>query len=195
MYEVAVNNGFCTGRDSVRVIIDAVPLVNLGNDTLVSLPFTITLDAGVASQWLWNTGAETQKIDVVSADTYFVRVSSPAGCFSTDTIVIRLAEEKADINRPNVFTPNGDNVNDNFKVSIRNIRELQIEIYDRWGNLVSRSQFSGIPSDRTDFAVWDGRGKSGQAVDDGVYYYLLQGTGYDEKIFSSSGFVHLMQGR
>jgi gliding motility-associated-like protein len=195
MYEVAVNNGFCTGRDSVRVIIDAVPLVNLGNDTLVSLPFTITLDAGVASQWLWNTGAETQKIDVVSADTYFVRVSSPAGCFSTDTIVIRLAEEKADINRPNVFTPNGDNLNDNFKVSIRNIRELQIEIYDRWGNLVSRSQFSGIPSDRTDFAVWDGRGKSGQAVDDGVYYYLLQGTGYDEKIFSSSGFVHLMQGR
>ncbi len=195
IYAVAVNNGFCTGRDSLQVFVDAVPLVDLGNDTVVSVPFSITLDAGVASQWLWSTGAETQKIEVLAADTYFVKVFSIIGCFTSDTIVIRLAEQQADINRPNVFTPNGDNINDNFKVSIRNIRELQIEIYDRWGNLVSRSQFSGIPSDSTDFAVWDGRGKSGQAVDDGVYYYLLQGTGYDEKILSSSGFVHLMQRR
>jgi gliding motility-associated-like protein len=65
----------------------------------------------------------------------------------------------------NVFTPNGDGVNDTFRIpnwppdDCQN-EFLKIEIYNRWGKLV-------FQSDRKDFE-WDGKG-----YPSGVYYYTI----------------------
>jgi gliding motility-associated-like protein len=66
---------------------------------------------------------------------------------------------------PNVFTPNGDNINDLFiPFPYRYIESVDIRIYDRWGMLVFQS---------TDPAVrWDGRDMTtNKLCTDGVYYY------------------------
>lgn len=65
---------------------------------------------------------------------------------------------------PNIFTPNNDNVNDQF-----NIRELPeqftLEIINRWGNQVFETTEPG--------KFWDGKNENGSFVSAGVYYYVL----------------------
>ncbi|GAB4378360.1 MAG: hypothetical protein Kow0075_08210 [Salibacteraceae bacterium] len=63
---------------------------------------------------------------------------------------------------PNVFTPNGDNVNDLFRWDIEGIGDFHIRIYNRWGTKVFEStELDGF---------WDG-GKE----PDGVYFYVVTG--------------------
>jgi len=71
---------------------------------------------------------------------------------------------------PNVFTPNGDGVNDEFRVAYRSLREFNIWVYDRWGHLVYSS---------TDPAKgWDGTVRGRQAAE-GAYYYIIRAMGTD----------------
>ena len=71
---------------------------------------------------------------------------------------------------PNVFTPNGDGTNDEFRVVYRSIKEFHCWIYNRWGHLVY---------EWTDPAKgWDGTiyGKPAAA---GAYYYVIRALGTD----------------
>jgi gliding motility-associated-like protein len=66
---------------------------------------------------------------------------------------------------PNVFTPNGDVTNDQFYASIEcEIKTIEMNIYNRWGNLVWYS--NNINS------KWDGK-YLGKDCTDGVYFYIF----------------------
>lgn len=79
---------------------------------------------------------------------------------------------------PNVFSPNDDQINDVFTLSVSPdvlLTSLEGSIYDRWGNLVYSS--TAIPF------VWDGR-FDGEVMMPGVYVYRLKAkytVGGDEK--------------
>ncbi|HRP61224.1 MAG TPA: gliding motility-associated C-terminal domain-containing protein [Vicingus sp.] len=62
---------------------------------------------------------------------------------------------------PNVITPNGDGINDIFRL---NFPILKTEIYNRWGQQVFFSEND---------AFWDGRTTSGNEVPEGTYYYII----------------------
>ena len=68
---------------------------------------------------------------------------------------------------PNVFSPNGDGINDLFSalVPYSYVESIDIQIYNRWGQIVFET---------TDIDInWDGKHKdTGTVVPDGVYYYL-----------------------
>lgn len=71
---------------------------------------------------------------------------------------------------PNVFTPNGDGKNDEFRVSYRSLREFHIWVYNRWGKLVYES---------TDPAKgWDGT-INGRDAAAGAYFYVIRAMGTD----------------
>ncbi|GAB4248955.1 MAG: hypothetical protein Kow0079_01390 [Vicingaceae bacterium] len=73
-------------------------------------------------------------------------------------------------NVPNVFTPNGDGVNDEFRISgIYDpcLDAVEISIYNRWGILVYEST-------DIDFA-WDGKNKAGNDCPAGTYFIMLKG--------------------
>ena len=70
-----------------------------------------------------------------------------------------------DIFVPNVFTPNGDGNNDVFKVLGKNIKLLNLAIFDRWGEKVFESADIN--------AGWDGTYR-GKIAPPGVYVYMLQ---------------------
>jgi gliding motility-associated-like protein len=71
----------------------------------------------------------------------------------------------------NVFSPNGDGINDVLTpLSLRDVRLVECIIFDRWGTEVSRS--------RNEISrLWDGRNNNGKLSKEGVYYYVLV---YDE---------------
>ncbi len=89
-YAVTVTNGICSATDSAALVISQQPIVNLGSDSLLCNGAGIGLDAGnnPGATVLWSNSSTTQVITVNAAGTYFVDVTTPAGCTATDTIVI-----------------------------------------------------------------------------------------------------------
>lgn len=86
-YWVKVSNGTCYSYDSINIIVNALPVVDLGNDTTLS--GTIVLDAGNAgAEYNWSTGSTDQLVTVDSSGTYYVSVTNSLGCTSTDTVNI-----------------------------------------------------------------------------------------------------------
>ena len=71
---------------------------------------------------------------------------------------------------PNVFTPDGNGKNDEFRVAYRSLRDFHIWVYNRWGKLVYES---------TDPAKgWDGN-INGRKAAEGAYFYVIRAMGTD----------------
>ncbi|MCG9912346.1 MAG: gliding motility-associated C-terminal domain-containing protein [Flavobacteriales bacterium] len=70
---------------------------------------------------------------------------------------------------PNVLTPNGDGVNDEFLFEGDGITELRLFIYNRWGTEVYTQKGYGLN--------WNGRTNNGTRLTDGVYFYVIEGNG------------------
>lgn len=77
-----------------------------------------------------------------------------------------LYAQSSDPEIPNVFTPNGDNVNDTFTVSGIS-GSWAMHIYDRWGNLI-------FATEQVSTVGWDGFNILGVEAVTGVYFYILQ---------------------
>lgn len=91
------------------------------------------------------------------------------GCLYEYLIPIEV-DFRTDIYLPNIFSPNGDGINDLFSFS-SNIPIVEINsfsIYDRWGN----QMFSQLNADPLSFEGWDGK-FNGQYVKPGVYVYSI----------------------
>jgi len=93
---------------------------------------------------------------------------------------------------PNVFTPNGDGINDIFKsYNPGRISRVDMKIYNRVGKLVYKTEDPDIN--------WDGRDiDSKRFVSSGVYWYICDV--FEERLTGSKtitlgGFIHLYYGR
>ncbi|UKN00529.1 gliding motility-associated C-terminal domain-containing protein [Paracrocinitomix mangrovi] len=67
---------------------------------------------------------------------------------------------------PNIFTPNGDGINDIFKINAVGFEELTCNIYNRQGELVYR--FEGLNGS------WDGHTHAGVKVSPGTYFVIVE---------------------
>jgi gliding motility-associated-like protein len=90
-YSVTVSFGVnCTTADTITLAIDALPVVNLGNDTLYCPSTGLTLNAGnPGSTYVWSPPASTQQITLSGGGTFAVTVTNAAGCVATDNIVVQ----------------------------------------------------------------------------------------------------------
>jgi hypothetical protein len=86
-YYVAVTNSVaCTASDTVNVTINPVPVIALGNDTMLC-GGTLVLDAGnPGSVYLWNNATSAQTLTVTGTGLYFVDVTTPQNCTNRDSI-------------------------------------------------------------------------------------------------------------
>jgi gliding motility-associated-like protein len=161
----------CSAEDSVQVTASSSPVVNLGNDTVLCGGASLVLDAGNAgSQYAWSTGESSQTITVYKErQDISVVVTNEYGCTDEDTISIYECSVKEFFaNIPNAFTPNGDNVNDTWYFDeALSFPDIEIEIFDRWGKLVWRSE-KGYSE------PWDGRSLTGREVPMDSYYYVIE---------------------
>lgn len=93
-YHVTVTTPFgCIGRDTIVILMREKPAIDLdASGASFCIGATKTLDAGPGGQnggtYYWNTGAQTRVIDVTSGGTYIAFVTSPDGCYNSDTIVV-----------------------------------------------------------------------------------------------------------
>lgn len=142
----------------------------------------------------WTTGADAQSISTSTLDTVAVYVVQDSTCFyqpvyTTDQDCPEEPEEPEELpvfNVPNVFTPNGDNVNDLFRPDIQNMAVAKIFIYNRWGGLV-------FSTDDAATVFWDGTDESGDESPEGVYFYVIKTEHTDGTTFESAGQVTLLR--
>jgi len=107
-----------------------------------------------------------------------------AGCFSKMEKCIEVYSDSVFI--PNVFSPNGDGVNDTYFVLAYGMKTFTFEIYDRWGLKV----FEGGSTSKIQ---WDGRNIAGVEVPAGTYYYMYSGETIKNKAYQGKGFLELLR--
>ena len=95
--------------------------------------------------------------------TYQVSLAVEDACrIARDTVTQEITIKECGVTIPNVFSPNGDGINDAFLPLFEfNLSSYQLEIYDRWGNLLFRT------SSATE-------GWTGDNAPEGAYYFLIQ---------------------
>lgn len=115
-------------------------------------------------RFLWSTGDTIDRLENnLNPGTYQISLYDRNGC-QLDTS-IQIAAIGADC-IPNVFSPNGDNVNDNWELEDSFLyKESTITIYGRFGKKIYESVGYDTP--------WDGKNKKGNAVPDGAYFYVI----------------------
>lgn len=79
---------------------------------------------------------------------------------------------------PNIFSPNGDGINDDWKISF--LTEFNIYIYNRWGQLI-------VSDEKVKSFTWNGI-QSGIEVKNGVYFYIIKST-----LFEKTGFISIVR--
>jgi len=94
---------------------------------------------------------------------------------------------------PNAFTPNSDGQNDEFRPfpGWRFISRVDMQIFNRWGNLVFATQDPAI--------LWNGKNAEGKDLEDGTYFYVCKV--YENRVGGEvlrqdvlSGYIELIRG-
>jgi gliding motility-associated-like protein len=167
-------SGPCGDTDTTEVIVNESPLLTLtvspetcagSNDAIIEL---IISGGSLPYDILWNNGWTTQLLENLMPGTYSVLVSDNNNCTKTAQETVIAATNDcfaAHVFLPNVFSPNGDGENDVLYVRGEGIQELELIIYNRWGEKVfeTTNQEKG----------WDGTFK-GIKAEAGVYSYFLR---------------------
>lgn len=139
-----------------------------GNITAYEWSFEWTLDAQT------NTNRVYERLPIYTFQqpgNYQMKLlvtNEKSGCFS-DSEVQSVKVLDSYIEFPNVFTPNGDGVNDEFRPAFNSIKSYHLVIYNRWGGVVYES--SNLEKG------WDGRMGSREMAE-GVYFFVCKAEGY-----------------
>lgn len=191
----------CTGSLLINnmIIVAAKPIANFSvspTDGIIANTTVSFTDVSTNSNSsLWNFGDSSSGVNNTSslsspshiytdAGIYCVGlfVQNQVGCTdSTDNCITVTYDASLAI--PNIFTPNGDGINDVFFITTTAIKELSCSIYDRWGlKIMEWNTIEG---------GWNGRTKSGRMANDGVYFYVVKATAMNGKINNEKGFLTL----
>ncbi len=167
-----------------------------------SAPATIHFDAytteGVIHhEWQMSKDAEFETIDYrfneqnleytfTEEGTFYLRYIGSNSDGSCESIgeTYKVSIGASELLCPNAFTPNGDGVNDKWKVAYRSLLDFKCWIFDRYGH---QMYYFDNPDDG-----WDGL-KGDKPVKPGVYYYVIQATGADGKKYKKSGDINIIR--
>ncbi len=144
-------------------------------------------EAGETIQYEWRFPDGSIVMDSIAVYTFpeegyynvFLMLTNNAGC--SDSIFKKVPIYK-ELKPPNVFTPNGDMINDYFKVTTQGDYSYDFRVFTRTGTQV---YFSHSPK-----ITWDGKTIGGRDVPEGVYYFVIDSK-ETPAVTQVSGFIHL----
>lgn len=197
-YYLTVTDDFCSAKDSVFVNTLPLPLAQFTATPSSGLaPLTVTFtnqsQNGITYYWDFGNGQTAVTTNTNSVTTtyttegdYIVQLiaSQGSGCEDTAYLVIPVSVLYPPTwVIPNVFTPNKDNVNDVWFVETEFVEKIELVITNRWGNVMHESD--------SPFAAWNGKAKSGNLAEEGVYFYKIIFYGIDGSVTPAQGFIQL----
>ncbi len=177
-----IDGARCNITDTVKV---EVPMIKATFDTVIEpgcneieVTYYNTSDTELNTSWIFSDSNisinnENEIVKTFSFDSdYFgsLFVQDSNGCIDSLTyngIVLNFDEWLGEVRKPNVFTPNGDNMNDEFTIEIPEKTEkcAELTIYNRWGQIIYFSTGNDLK--------WDGKNSVGSKSPTGTYFYTL----------------------
>jgi gliding motility-associated-like protein len=197
-YSVVVTDGNgCQGTQSFTIgltnNLDATILP--GNTTIeggesVQLEVELNPDSPGAT-YTWTPGDGLSCTDCPNpiaspavTTTYVVSVLTDEGCSDTAMVTIFITTPCGDLFMPTIFSPNADGLNDELCVLGGCIVEMDLKIYNRWGEMVFESNSPSI--------CWDGTFR-GKPMNSAVFVYKLFVRTSDGQEIEESGNVNLVR--
>ena len=155
----------CDSVVMIRLSVEPVPSVFIGNDTIVQAGTELLLDASYpGAAYLWQDGSTGATYIVEEEGLYYVIVTGECGN-DQDSINVEYRDFNCNLFMPNAFTPNGDGLNDIFLPKTNCITiEFELIISDRWGRMV----FTTNNKDKG----WDGM-VNNEIAPEGIYSWIL----------------------
>ena len=153
----------------------------------------VNLLAEGAKTYLWNPTTSLSNFQISnpiaipsSKITYTVIGTDSNGCKDLDSVTINVTLSSNHQSIANVFTPNGDGINECFSIdSPSTIKSLTFYVFNRWGTQVF---FTTNPE-----GCWDGKNESSQPVSDGTYFYIIEGESNCGLLFKLRGTVEVLR--
>ncbi len=194
-YSVVVTNTTtgCFSTASITVVQGNVVAGFLADPTTgfapITVSFTNTSTGALTYNWDFGNGTTSTLQDPTSlygtGGTFTVTLIASAGPCSDTAYTVIVLQDSLNLIIPNVFTPNGDGTNDFFTIRSAGVKEISLQIFNRWGEKMY--EFTGPK------ASWDGVGSNGTKVADGTYFYFVKAYGYDTKEIEQHGTVNLFR--
>ena len=197
-YYVYQSVGSCLSPTAaIQVVINATPNPNFSAnpDTDISVGQSITftpVQTTTVNIYSWDFEDPTNPKDTSTqaipkytyntAGTYCQRIfvtNTATGCTATTNNCVDILANIS-IVIPNIFSPNGDGINDVFLIKANGFTNLTCDIFDRWG--LKLYSFNGTNG------YWDG----GKSVD-GTYFYVIQSTDVKGEDHKYNGFIQLIK--
>ena len=172
----------------------------LGGSAPADIEFNAYVTQGVLHyEWQMSSDPEFEEIDYrfneqnlsytfLEEGTFYLRFigsNSDGSCEAVgDTYTVSIGA--SELLCPNAFTPDGDGVNDLWRVSYRSLVEFECWIFDRYG--------AQLYNFKDPEGGWDGK-YGGKLVKPGVYFYVITAVGADGKKYKKSGDINILRRR
>lgn len=177
----------CTAQASVSVAVTSPPSIVLPSEVEKCEGRQVVLTAQVqgAITTSWDHGASGRTATVTEPGLYTITAANPCGEASA-TIAVVDEECFQNLFIPNAFTPNGDGLNDLFRVTAEGVVRFRMQILDRWGTLV-------FETDHID-GFWNGSYQNGgYYCPTGVYAVHLEVEFDDQRLLEDVRHVTLLR--
>jgi len=173
-YYLRLSDGVCFGKKStINVMVNALPNdveitannpICLGTKLTLSVPFEVNQLYNWTTPNLISIDSTVLTIDKfmeTDIGIYTVTIDN-ANCSLRNAIEIEGINCSDD--QVNVFTPNGDGINDEFFISSDGVSLQTFKVFNRWGSIVYENNTT---------ISWDGNDKNGDPLPEGGYFYVL----------------------
>ncbi|WP_302042152.1 gliding motility-associated C-terminal domain-containing protein [Rhodocytophaga aerolata] len=168
-YAVEVANRCGQSRDTIAILYESAPIIELATEVELCIGDTLRLDASslYAKSYVWKEAAsarilsEQSRVEIIGAGTYEI-IATNLHCSSKQTIEVKGVECEKNLYIPNVLTPNGDGANDSFIIKGIAQGKWGLEIFSRQGRSIYQSKAyqndwaaSGLPGGMYFYHLWD----------------------------------------
>lgn len=202
IYQIFIQdaNGCITWVES-EIFAPQIPVISFLGDTTIFLGDSIRLSPNInditIKEITWDNSQSLSCNDCqnpfarpVNDTNYTLSVTSEDDCSSTNSLNV-FVEKRRRVYFPQMFSPNGDFVNDNFFIGggpeVDEI--LSFNIYDRWGGLLFQEE--NIPVNEPDRG-WDGK-VDNERINSGLYLWSAEIRYIDDEVFNYTGSITLIR--
>lgn len=132
------------------------------------------------------------ELDFSDSGTYYIRlqvtyVYADGKEVSDESETFSITVSESQLKVPNAFSPNGDGINDVFKVSYKSLVKFDAYVFNRWGQKIYHWGLKDIDNG------WDGT-FHGKQVKDGVYFIVIDAEGSDGIKYRHKGDITILRG-
>ena len=183
-YMVTLNMEGCIAKDTILITYLNKPRFKLGSDTTICPGGQIILqpNVNVKANYLWQDGSTQPYFNVTQSGHYLLQASNICG---TESDELYVADGNCKLFLPNAFSPNGDGLNDVFKVIFPlQYSQFRFLIFNRFGEKVFETNNINVG--------WDGHYK-GQLQPIGVYAWQIFITETGKPPYMRKGIVSLIR--